>query len=65
MHAACCREFKYAFSRAASVGENIEFLRELLRQLKRCVCVLLWWWCGWVVGEGGGGLGVLASECGE
>lgn len=53
MHAACCREFKYAFSRAASVGENIEFLRELLRQLKRCVCVVVV--VVWVGGGGGGG----------
>jgi hypothetical protein len=30
-----CRVFKYSFSKGASVGENIEFLRGMLAALAR------------------------------
>ncbi len=33
-----CRAFSYQFSKAASIGENIEFLRGMLTRLQRWVC---------------------------
>ena len=30
-----CREFQYTFSKSVSLKDNIEFLREMLKQLAR------------------------------